>query len=872
MQKFKKFLFFSFSVLLIINNIFLFTLANKYRNLDRIITPTISLSKNKLGNKEGITLNPGLIFNKRLKSKTQMNFKKFYLLSNAVIIFLMINKRKEPDYYGTAKFADKDEIERMGITKNPDDGVVLGMTPDNKIITHTGVEHLLNMAPTRTGKGINTVLPTLWTWKSSVIVNDIKGECWDLTSGYRRSVLNQNCIFYNPMDSSGEGISYNPLSLVKVGTLSEQEDARTIAITLLDTDGKGGSDHWITSAINLLTAVILHVKYANVNASFIDVMQFLEDPKEPLINKIGSVLAKKIDDYGDVVDLVEEDNEGNVIKTYDPFNHYEELNTQVKNNLTFYELYQKRETLHPVVGSTFGTIMATPDKERGSIFSTCINKLSIFKDPRVMRNIGRSDISPREIMDNRISLYLITPPKAIEMTKPLFRLIITQTIYELTDKMEFNNRKKIDKEKKKPLIDMKKIKSTIEDFIIVKIKKGVPKNKRILFLIDEFPALGKLGLFESALAYIAGYGLKVLLIVQSINQLNNIYGKDNSIVDNCSVQLYFTPNDKETPRMISDMMGNKTEKIITRSGRGFFMDSRNESYQARALMTPGEVRVLPYENILLLFSGKNPIKGNKIFWFKHKKFKDNADYNIPYASYLKLVKLFEDEGLTEYAVEYLIYLKKGYKVLKSIIDKLGQEKFVQDILKNKELNDEIDKFIKLEEKDKKNEKEIVLKSRLKSNRFKTKEEYEKVFQEYLNDFTDEDFIKCLRITYYSDKKNLEKTLEENLRRITEALEREEQLPIEILEHLKEKGVSDVQLPKFPKRFIIRLLELERENSDIVKKAVEVIENTLEKEQVISTEMDFVEIINMLNRQEEERKEEEELKKAVEENENQIETN
>ena len=682
MQKFKKFLFFSFSVLLIINNIFLFTLANKYRNLDRIITPTISLSKNKLGNKEGITLNPGLIFNKRLKSKTQMNFKKFYLLSNAVIIFLMINKRKEPDYYGTAKFADKDEIERMGITKNPDDGVVLGMTPDNKLITHTGVEHILNMAPTRTGKGINTVLTTLWTWKSSVIVNDIKGECWDLTSGYRRSVLNQNCIFYNPMDSSGEGISYNPLSLVKVGTLSEQEDARTIAITLLDTDGKGGSDHWITSAINLLTAVILHVKYANVNASFIDVMQFLEDPKEPLINKIGSVLAKKIDDYGDVVDLVEEDNEGNVIKTYDPFNHYEELNTQVKNNLTFYELYQKRETLHPVVGSTFGTIMATPDKERGSIFSTCINKLSIFKDPRVMRNIGRSDISPREIMDNRISLYLITPPKAIEMTKPLFRLIITQTIYELTDKMEFNNRKKIDKEKKKPLIDMKKIKSTIEDFIIVKIKKGVPKNKRILFLIDEFPALGKLGLFESALAYIAGYGLKVLLIVQSINQLNNIYGKDNSIVDNCSVQLYFTPNDKETPRMISDMMGNKTEKIITRSGRGFFMDSRNESYQARALMTPGEVRVLPYENILLLFSGKNPIKGNKIFWFKHKKFKDNADYNIPYASYLKLVKLFEDEGLTEYAVEYLIYLKKGYKVLKSIIDKLGQEKFVQDILKS----------------------------------------------------------------------------------------------------------------------------------------------------------------------------------------------
>ena len=59
-----------------------------------------------------------------------------------------------------------------------------------------------------------------------------------------------------------------------------------------------------------------------------------------------------------------------------------------------------------------------------------------------MRNIQKSDITPKEIMNNRISLYLITPPKAIKMTKPLFRLILTQTIYELTDKMEFNKQKK----------------------------------------------------------------------------------------------------------------------------------------------------------------------------------------------------------------------------------------------------------------------------------------------------------------------------------------------------------------------------------------------------------------------------------------------
>ena len=105
-------------------------------------------------------------------------------------------------------------------------------------------------------------------------------------------------------------------------------------------------------------------------------------------------------------------------------------------------------------------------------------------------------------------------------------------------------------------------------------------------------------------------------------------------------------------------------------------------------MTPGEVRVLPYEKILLLLSGKNPVKGNKIFWFKHKKFKDNADYNIPYPSYLRFVDKLINQGVTEYAAEYLIYLTKSYKALKLVINELGEDLFVEEILKNEDLSKE----------------------------------------------------------------------------------------------------------------------------------------------------------------------------------------
>ena len=852
MKKFKNFLILSAAALILVNNIFLFSLTSKYENIDRIVKPTITLNKNKFGNSEGITINPTHIFSKKLKSKDQNNLRKMYLFLNIGIVLLIFMKRKTPDYYGTARFSDREEIDKMGITKNPEDGVVLGMTEDNKLITDSGVEHIINMAPTRTGKGINTVLPTLWTWKSSVIVNDIKGECWDLTSGYRRSILKQKCIFFNPMDDTGEGISYNPLELVKVGTKSEQEDSRAIAITLLDTDGKGESDHWISSAVNLLTAVILHTKYVNVNASFIDVMKFLEDPKEPLIDKIGAVIGKELNDYGDIVDKTKKDENGEIAKDENdedikipPFNHYQSLRQQGINNLSFNELYMQDTTLHPLVGSTFATIFATPDKERGSIFSTCINKLSIFKDPRVMNNIKKSDVTPKDIMNNRISLYLITPPKAIKMTKPLFRLILTQTIYELTDRMEFNNRKKIDIEKKKKGMNLSEVQKSLNKFVYEeKVDYSKLKNKRILFLIDEFPALGNLSLFEEALAYIAGYGLKALLIVQSINQLNKIYGKDNSIIDNCRTQLYFTPNDKDTPKMISDMMGNKTEKIITRSGKGFFMENRSESYQARALMTAGEIRVLPYEKLLLLLSGKNPIKGNKIFWFKHKKFKDNADYNIPYPSYLRFVDNLINKGVTEYAAEYLIYLTKSYKALKVIIKEIGEENFINKILFNEKLDEKIKKVISLPAEEKIKWKEKVLKDFIKEKNYSSKEEYEKEFNEYLENFTDEDIERFLRTDFFKNQKELEAALNNNLEKIKKELNEKDQVKLKIIEHLKEKNILDSWIPQIPKTFIELILELEYDD----KKIIEILDEVIEKEENTggTIEFDFFKLENDLN--------------------------
>ena len=122
---------------------------------------------------------------------------------------------------------------------------------------------------------------------------------------------------------------------------------------------------------------------------------------------------------------------------------------------------------------------------------------------------------------------------------------------------------------------------------------------RVLFLIDEFPALGRLEFFESALAYMAGYGLKAFLICQSLNQLQKAYGERNAILDNCHVRVAFANNDDQTAKRLSELIGESTatKEQVSMSGGRFAMFLGNSSVAqleyARPLMLPSEINRLP---------------------------------------------------------------------------------------------------------------------------------------------------------------------------------------------------------------------------------------------------------------------------------------
>ena len=154
--------------------------------------------------------------------------------------------------------------------------------------------------------------------------------------------------------------------------------------------------------------------------------------------------------------------------------------------------------------------------------------------------------------------------------------------------------------------------------------ENAARRQRLLLMLDEFPALGRLDFFESALAFMAGYGLKSFLIAQSLNQIEKAYGPNNAILDNCHVRVCFATNDERTARRVSDALGTATEMRAMKNYAGHrlspwlghLMVSRQET--ARPLLTPGEVMQLPPAEELVLVSGTPPIKAHKVRYYEDK--------------------------------------------------------------------------------------------------------------------------------------------------------------------------------------------------------------------------------------------------------------
>ena len=445
--------------------------------------------------------------------------------------------------YGSARWAEKSEIKEAGLL-DPD-GVVLGRF-EKDYLRHDGPEHVLCFAPTRSGKGVGLVVPSLLTWPGSAIVHDIKGENWQLTSGFRSR--HGRVLLFDPTNPKSS--AYNPLLEVRRGEW-EVRDVQNIADILVDPEGSlDKRNHWEKTSHSLLVGAILHVLYAVPDKTLAGVAKFLSDPKQPVDTTLHAMMKTP---------------------------------------------HLGKAGPHPVVASAARELLNKSENERSGVLSTAMSFLGLYRDPVVAEVTRRCDWRISDIVggERPATLYLVVPPSDINRTKPLIRLMLNQIGRRLTEDLQAN-----------------------------------AGRHRLLLMLDEFPALGRLDFFETALAFMAGYGLKAFLIAQSLNQIEKAYGPNNSILDNCHVRVSFATNDERTAKRVSDALGTATEMKAMKNYAGHrlspwlghLMVSRSET--ARQLLTPGEIMQLPPSEEIVMVAGIPPIRAMKARYYEDARFRE----------------------------------------------------------------------------------------------------------------------------------------------------------------------------------------------------------------------------------------------------------
>ena len=291
--------------------------------------------------------------------------------------------------YGSARWASPREIERASLHR--DAGVMLGML-GGRYLRHDGPEHIMAFAPTRSGKGVGLVVPTLLSWTGSTVVHDIKGENWTLTAGWRARF--SHCLLFNPTDAASA--HYNPLLEVRRG-IDEVRDVQNIADILVDPEGAlERRNHWEKTSHSLLVGAILHILYAEEDKTLARVATFLSDPQRSFVATLRRMMTT---------------------------NHLGD---------------DKSPRVHPVVASAARELLNKSENERSGVLSTAMSFLGLYRDPTVAEVTSRCDWRIADLIEAErpLSLYLVIPPSDISRTKPLIRLVLNQIGRRLTERLD----------------------------------------------------------------------------------------------------------------------------------------------------------------------------------------------------------------------------------------------------------------------------------------------------------------------------------------------------------------------------------------------------------------------------------------------------
>lgn len=502
------------------------------------------------------------------------------------------------------------------------------------LICHSGATNTWMIAPTRSGKGVSTIITTCinygvpyWAYdkkqhrkvikgRGSMVIFDPKGENYDATAGWRSKfsiVVPFRPLGNRPLPADGKTLTktdiekwkeenrtednpnpkpewtahYNPILEIPDNPNTAFAWADMIAEIFFGSEkGKGGGDetsaYFANKARDIFTAVVLHVRFAPE-----DIIPW----KEKNMSTVLAFMSEASNNGKTGEEVSEEENEGcgeamcaEMIAT--------DHGSDVINNLI--RLAANRSTMQPA-------------KERGSTYSTVFSKISLFQDPLIAEATSYSDFSVDDFINgkNAISLYLIVPYNHIARIAPIFRMLITFMIKKFSDGTTNAN----------------------------SVKLKIP----CLFLLDEFPVLGYFPDIAQNMGILAGYGVTFFIVSQSVNQIVNVYGENHPFLDHCKTKIIYAPGNYKDANMVSQMIGNRSILLDNKSSNMASLGASNLSSQeiSVSLINADELMKLEFSRCIVLLEGKPPYKGKKVVYYEDPRFKDKSFMKIPEFDYLK---------------------------------------------------------------------------------------------------------------------------------------------------------------------------------------------------------------------------------------------
>ena len=477
-------------------------------------------------------------------------FAGFIAISSPFILFFYSSTNRK--LFGDANWANTSEIQKSGLFS--EDGIIVGKYSSffgliDKLLILPDSLHVLLAAPTRSGKGVSTVIPNCLAWKDSTVVLDIKQENWNITAGFRAR-HGQQCFLLNLAPRDYKTHRWNPLHYISSDPSFRINDIQKIGQMLFPTNTHE-APIWQSSSRSLWLGLVL----------------FLIEMEYPVT--LGEVLRQ----------LTRGDKRLSKI------------------------IDKKQKSDSPLSEQCYLTLkeyLDTPEKTRGSVRKGFLSSLELFYNPVIDAATSGNDFDLRDIRKKKMSIYIGISPDDLERLAPLINLFFQQLIDLNTRELPEHNSE---------------------------------LKYKCLLLMDEFTSIGKIPILSKGISYIAGYGLRLLPIIQSPAQIRAVYGHDDAetFIDNHALNIIFAPKNIKVAKEISETLGTTTttnkSKGKSRPSDMFGKSSRSEniSEHGRALLLPQEVMRLTQDQQIILLETIPPIKCKKIKWYSDPLFRNRGN-------------------------------------------------------------------------------------------------------------------------------------------------------------------------------------------------------------------------------------------------------